>query len=95
MFDISIVPKELLIMPDIRRGQDGATWLRVLKNGFSGYALSESLAKYRRHDGSLSNNKFKAIKRMWYLYRKIEHLPFLYACRCFISYAFNAVKKYI
>ena len=94
MFDTESVDKNLLIMPDIRRGQDGATWLQVLKTGITGYALNESLAKYRRHDGSLSSNKFKAIKRMWYLYRNVEHLSLPYACACFVSYAFNAVKKY-
>lgn len=94
MFDTNVVAKDLLIMPDIRRGQDGATWLQVLKSGITGYALSESLAKYRRHSGSLSNNKFKAIKRVWYLYREVEKLPLPYACVCFVSYAINAVKKY-
>lgn len=95
MFDTEMFDKKLLIMPDIRRGQDAATWLQVLKSGITGYALSESLAKYRRHEGSLSNNKFKALKRTWYLYREVEHLPWAYACFCFISYVINAIKKYI
>ena len=94
MFDTKVVDKKLLEMPDIRRGQDGATWLQVLKSGIVGYALNESLAKYRRHDGSLSNNKLNAIKRMWFLYRKVEKLSFPYSCVCFVSYAINAVKKY-
>ena len=94
IFDTDIVDKDLLQMPDIRRGQDAATWLKVLKTGIKGYAINESLAQYRRHEDSLSNNKFKAIKRTWYLYRKVEHLSLPYACRCFVSYAFNAIKKY-
>lgn len=94
VFDTNVVDKALLVMPDVRRGQDSATWLQVLKTGITGYALCESLAKYRRHEGSLSSNKLKAIKRTWYLYREIEHLPLLYACECFVSYAINAVKKY-
>lgn len=95
MFDTNNVDKKLLTMPDIRRGQDGATWLQVLKTGITGYALHESLAKYRRHEGSLSNNKMKAIKRIWYLYREVEHLSLPYSCVCFVSYAFNAIKKYV
>lgn len=94
MFDMEKIDRRLLLMPDIRRGQDGATWLQVLKTGVQGYALSEPLARYRRHDGSLSSNKIKSIKRMWYLYREVEHLPAWYSCICFVSYAFNAVKKY-
>lgn len=94
IFDTEIIDRNLLVMPNIRRGQDAATWLQVLKTGIIGYALNESLAQYRRHSSSLSSNKLKAIKRTWYLYREIEHLPLLYACECFMSYAFNAVKKY-
>lgn len=94
ILDRAVIDDKLMIMPDIRRGQDGATWLQILKTGIIGYGLDESLAKYRRHKGSLSNNKIKAIKRVWYLYRKVEKLSFLYSCRCFISYAINAIKKY-
>lgn len=94
MFDTNVVDRKLLVMPDIRRGQDAATWLQVLKSGVTGHALNESLAKYRQHENSLSNNKLKAIKRTWYLYRKVEKLPLPYACMCFVSYAINAVKKY-
>lgn len=30
--DVKIIDKELLRMPNIRRGQDSATWLQLLKN---------------------------------------------------------------
>ncbi|MBQ3583099.1 MAG: glycosyltransferase [Lachnospiraceae bacterium] len=95
VLDRAVIDDKLMIMPNIRRGQDGATWLQILKTGVVGHGLDETLAKYRRHEGSLSNNKIKAVKRIWYLYRKVEKLPFLYSCRCFISYAINATKKYI
>jgi len=95
VLDSMVIDKKLMIMPDIRRGQDGATWLKILKTGVVAHGLDESLAKYRRHDGSLSNNKLKAIKRIWFLYRKIEKISLFYSCRCFVSYAINAVKKYI
>lgn len=95
LFDSTLVDRELLIMPDIKRGQDGAAWLQVLKTGITGHGLDIPLAKYRRHEGSLSNNKLKAIRRMWYLYREVEKLPLWYACYCFASYSVNALKKYI
>ena len=94
VLDTNDISKELMVMPDIRRGQDGATWLQILKTGVIGHGLDVSLAKYRRHEGSLSNNKLKAIKRMWYLYRNVEKLSLWYACCCFVSYAINAIKKY-
>lgn len=94
LLDSTVIDKKLMIMPNIPRGQDGATWLQILKTGVTAYGLDESLAKYRRHSGSLSNNKLKAVKRMWYLYRKVEKLSLFYSYQCFVSYVFNAIKKY-
>ena len=48
MVDTQKVDKKYLIMPDIRRRQDAATWLQVLKAGFECYGLDEILAEYRR-----------------------------------------------
>ncbi|MBQ6851726.1 MAG: glycosyltransferase [Oscillospiraceae bacterium] len=94
VLDGDVIDRKLMVMPDIRRGQDGATWLQILKTGVTGYALHESLAKYRRHNGSLSSNKLTALKRTWFLYRKVEKLSLPYACICFVSYVINALKKY-
>ena len=93
MVDTETVDKELLVMPDIRRRQDAATWLQILKAGHECYGIDEILAEYRRAAGSLSSNKIKAVKGVWYLYRDIEHLSFLFSCYCFVRYAFLAVWK--
>lgn len=93
MIDTSIVNKDLLIMPDIRRRQDAATWLQILKANYICYGFDEILAQYRRTENSLSSKKIKAIKGMWYLYRDIEHLPLLFSYYCFIRYVFLAVWK--
>lgn len=95
MVDTSIVDKEYLVMPDMRRRQDAATWLQILKAGYECYGLDEILAEYRRTDDSLSSNKIKAIKGIWRLYREIEHLPLLFSCYCFVRYAVLAVWKRI
>ena len=95
MANIEIIDKKYFVMPVVRRGQDAATWLQVLKAGYKCYGMKDVLAKYRRASNSLSSNKFKAIKRTWYLYRKIEKLPFIYSCYCFVRYAFFAVWKRI
>ena len=95
MVDISITGKKLLIMPNIRRRQDAATWAQLLKAGYDCYEVPENLSFYRVVPNSLSSNKFKAIKMNWHWYRKIEKLPLWKACYCFIGYAFNAVKKRI
>lgn len=95
MVDISVVDKKHLIMPDIFRPEDAATWLQVLKLGIDCYGLDEILAQYRRVENSLSGNKMKGAKGMWRLYRDIEELPLLYSCYCFVRYAFLAVWKRI
>lgn len=95
MVDTEITGKELLVMPNIRRRQDAATWCQLLKSGFDCYEVPGNLSYYRVVSNSLSSNKFKAIKMNWYWYRKIEKLPLWKACYCFFGYAFNAVKKRI
>ena len=95
MVDTKITGKELLVMPNIRRRQDAATWCQLLKNGYDCYEVPDNLSYYRVVKNSLSSNKFKAAKMNWYWYRKIEKLPLWKACYCFIGYAFNAVKKRI
>ena len=80
-------------MPNLRRGQDFATWLKIMKEGIDAYGLNINLAKYRRANGSLSSNKIKAVKRTWYIYRKIEKLSILVSLYCFGGYALNACKK--
>lgn len=95
MVDTEIVDKECLVMPDIRRRQDAATWLQILKAGHDCYGLGDILAQYRRAANSLSSNKFEAVKGIWQLYRKIEHLSLPFSCYCFVRYAFLAVWKRI
>lgn len=93
MVDTTIVDKSCLVMPNIRRRQDAATWLQVLKAGHDCYGLDEILAQYRRAENSLSSNKIKAVKGVWKLYRDIEKLPLPFSCYCFVRYAFLAIWK--
>ena len=95
MVDISKVDKDLLNMPNIRRRQDAATWLQVLKAGYKCYGMNAVLAEYRRTKNSLSSNKIKAIEGIWYLYRKIEKLSLPFSCYCFVRYAIFAIWKRI
>ena len=81
-------------MPLVRRGQDNLTWLMILKQGHVAFGLNENLSEYRRVNGSLSNNKFKALKRQWFNYRKVIKLP-LFKCVYYYSfYVLNNLKKY-
>lgn len=95
MVDTKNIDKELLVMPNIRRRQDAATWCQLLKNGYLCYEVPNFLAYYRVVNNSLSSNHFRAMKGTWYLFRKIEKLSLIKSIYCFIGYAFNAVKKRI
>lgn len=64
-------------VPNIRRRNDDALWLKILKNEKFAYGIDESLMYYRKRSNSLSSNKFHLIKYHWYLYREIERLSIL------------------
>jgi teichuronic acid biosynthesis glycosyltransferase TuaG len=82
-------------MPNIRSSHDMALWLLIMKRGFSAYGLDENLAKYRVVSSSNTSNKLKAAKEVWYVYRIVEKLSFIFSVWCFVNYALNAIKKRI
>ena len=95
MLDMKQLTKDDIYMPNVRRGQDTATWWKILKKIDYAYGLNEVLSYYRRTASSLSSNKIKALKRTWYLYRNIEQLNILTSLYNFCWYCFNAIKRRI
>lgn len=61
-------------VPNIRKRNDDALWLQMLKKEPYIWGLPEVLMQYRLRSGSISRNKLKVIKYHWVLYRRIEHL---------------------
>lgn len=61
-------------VPNIRKRNDDALWLQMLKKEKYIYGIETVLMKYRIRSNSISSNKFKVIKYHWILYRDIEHL---------------------
>lgn len=81
-------------MPNIRANQDMATWLYIMREKKCiAYGIDECLGKYRLVSGSISNNKIKAAKSVWNVYRKIECMSIIKSCYCFFYYGLNAIKK--
>ena len=80
-------------MPLVRKGQDTATWLKILKEHDYAYLVDEVLNQYRAREGSLSSDKFSALKRTWNTYRNIEKLPLPKALYYFSFYVGNAIKR--
>ena len=62
------------VVPNIRKRNDDALWLQILKKEKYIYGMSDVLTKYRVRQDSLSSNKIELIKYHWKLYREIEHL---------------------
>lgn len=94
MFDTEKIEKDKLKMPVIK-SEDTALWFSVLRTGHTAYGLNENLVRYRRGRESLSSNKLEALKRIWNLYRKAEHLSVPYSMYNFCFWALRAVKRRI
>lgn len=92
LFDRKIIPDKLLRMPAVE-SEDTATWWQILRAGYTAYGLNETLAIYRRPPKSLSSNKFKAIRRIWNLYRRQERLSVISSARYFILWAVRASAR--
>lgn len=95
MFDMSKLSKEDIYMPNVARGQDTATWWKVLKKVDYAYGLNEILSYYRRSSGTLSSNKLIALKRTWNLYRNVEKMNLISSMYYFAFYCFNAIRRRI
>lgn len=80
-------------MPVVRKGQDTATWLMLLRDGETAHLVNKVLGSYRIVKGSISSNKLQALKRTWNTYRNLEKLPLHLAIYYFISYSWNAFKR--
>lgn len=61
-------------VPNIRKRNDDALWLQMLKKEKYIMGMPDVLMKYRIRKNSISSNKLKVIKYHWILYREIEHL---------------------
>ncbi len=95
MFDRTKIPVELLKMPEKCAREDTATWWQILKKGYVAYGLDEPLSVYRRHAGSHSANKLKAIVGTWNMYRKQEKMSVGKSIGYFCIYLFHAVRRRI
>ena len=82
-------------MPLVRRGQDTATWLQILRKEKYAYGIEQDLVNYRLVGESLSSNKIIALKRTWNTYRNVEKLGLLKSSYVFCFYVFNSIKKRI
>ncbi|MGN0307047.1 MAG: glycosyltransferase family 2 protein [Lachnospiraceae bacterium] len=94
LLDRERIPVKFLRMPRVP-SEDTATWWQILRNGYEARGLNEVLVIYRRPAKSLSSNKLVAIKRIWFLYRRVEKLSLPVSCFCFAGWAWRATMRRI
>jgi glycosyltransferase involved in cell wall biosynthesis len=83
-----------IFMPDLRKRQDFAYWLLILRR--HGYALgiNRPLASYRIMRNSISSNKFKVINYQWRVYYEFEKLGLGKSIRYMFKWAINGFRKH-
>jgi len=92
MINTDIVDEVRLV--NVKKDHDSMTWAKLLRKGHIAYGLNESLAYYRKVEGSISHDKFKAARNHWNNCRNIEKLPLPKCLYYFFFYGLNAVKKH-
>lgn len=81
-------------MPLVRKGQDTATWLQIMRTtGVTAYGLEQVLNYYRQVEGSISSDKIGALKRTWNTYRNLEQLSLPKSIYYFCHYVLQAVLR--
>ena len=92
MYDAEVVG--LVQIEDIKKNNDYAMWLKVCKKADC-YLLDETLAKYRKRSGSISNHGYmKLIKWHYKLYREAERRnPVSSLVLTFRNLFFGVIKK--
>lgn len=93
MYDTSKVGK--VYMPEIRKRQDWALWLSMLKKVPYALGIQENLAIYRDRSKSISSNKLDMIKYNWNVYRKAEGFSTIKATFYFARFLLYYIKKKI
>ena len=74
MFDSSLIGR--LTMPDIRKRQDYAMWLKILREVDFVYGIDEVLASYTVRNDSISSDKLALLKYNYSVFRNIEKFSF-------------------
>ena len=75
-------------VPPIRKRNDFALWLAVLKKTDYAWGMGECLGCYRVRETSVSSDKIDLLRYQWELYRHIEGLNLLQVAGAFLGLAY-------
>ncbi len=82
-------------MPNIRRRQDFAFWLLLLKQTPYAFGLNKAYTNYYETPNSLSSNYIKSITSTYMVYKKQLRYSNVKSLYLLFNYIFNAIKKRI
>lgn len=92
MYDRNRLGRRML--PDIRKRQDYALWLSIMRPGITARGLDEPLALYRyQRAGSLSSNKLSLVPYNWSVYREHEQLSLPWSVRALAGATWHSLRK--
>ncbi|MER5494304.1 glycosyltransferase [Streptomyces sp. NPDC002490] len=92
MYDRTVLGTRL--MPEMRKRQDYALWLSIMREGADARGMPEPLAVYRSHrTGSLSSNKASLVRYNWELYREHEGLSVPRSARALAGAAWQSLRN--
>ena len=82
-----------VVFPDLRRGNDFATWLILLRDGGWAHGLNEDLGRYRSVSTSLTSRRVRTSSWVWRVYRETAGLDVIQSLWCFSHYAARGALK--
>ena len=81
-------------VPDIKRRNDFALWLKIMHDCDRAYGLDEVLASYRIRSGSVSSaRRGELLKYHWKLYRNIEELSLVKSSAAIVTLIFSKIAR--
>jgi len=80
-------------MPPMKH-EDFALWLTILRRGYVAHGLDENLAKYRKHNDSLSFNKFRTASWVWRIYRDNQNISIVLSSIYLLHFITRSLIKY-
>lgn len=81
-------------MPLLRKRQDYALWLKLIKRGGAALRVPEVLAHYRVRTGSISSNKIEMLKYNWLVFRKSERFGIIKSTYYLFLNVIHRVSRY-
>lgn len=92
MFNQKIIGK--MYMPDLRRKQDYALWLSILRKGYQSYPLDIETAFYRLHANSATSSKLNLIGKHWLFLKEYEKMNWVNSTFYTICWGLNGILKH-